>query len=373
MKVLTGYNQDIQRFIIPNTCTTEKKDKVMDTIRETVNKAGKSFEKLFPQKTKRNQAMDYILFLVSGTGICKVSAKKIAEKAGCSVRTVSDAVKNLKETGEIIVAGLADGDNKYVFVYKKHPNFQQILKEVFFIDELPAEEADESEDHTENDSIAEPVAEVIAEQVAEPKNSETLDTVSVEGGKTSSNCNNFFNSFNSFKQERNIIKDSIENEYKEAVQDQKTKEYRDTYYTNEHQHNVHGYIVDENNNIHAEIKSNASVIGLRVGSNATSKNELKAIQTVHKIDAFIRRGGVVHDGVPALFTKVYQHGLQMWEYEKQYKQKKALLKDSQGEISVRSVPLWNWLEDDGQAPAYHSALPKNVSATKKELDEMGVF
>ena len=88
--------------------------------------------------------------LLSGNGICKISAETLADKANCSVRTVTDTVRALKQTGEILVAGLADGKNKYVFVLKTHPNFTTILKEVFYIN-------------------AYQIAERTAEQVAEQK------------------------------------------------------------------------------------------------------------------------------------------------------------------------------------------------------------
>lgn len=44
------------------------------------------------------------------------------------------AVHELKETNEVVVAGLADGKNKYVFVLKMPPNFLVIINEVFYID-----------------------------------------------------------------------------------------------------------------------------------------------------------------------------------------------------------------------------------------------
>ena len=62
---------------------------------------------------------------------------------------MTDTVRALKQTGEILVAGLADGKNKYVFVLKTHPNFT-IMKEVFYIN-------------------ANQIAERTAEQVAEQK------------------------------------------------------------------------------------------------------------------------------------------------------------------------------------------------------------
>ncbi|MCQ6307705.1 cytosolic protein, partial [Bacillus cereus] len=76
---------------------------------------------------------------------------------------------------EIVVAGLADGKNKYVFVLKMHSNFTTIMKEIFYIN-------------------TEQIAELNAGQVAEQKNDETLETVRIETEKTSSNYNNSINS-----------------------------------------------------------------------------------------------------------------------------------------------------------------------------------
>ncbi|MGQ0423241.1 cytosolic protein, partial [Bacillus sp. HC-Mk] len=118
-----------------------------------------------------------------------------------SDRTVNATVRALKETGEVIVAGLADGKNKYVFVLKMHPNFTAIMKEVFYID-------------------TEQIAELNAGQVAEQKNTKAIEAVGLETEKTSSNYNNSINSFNSLKQEKNndrvSLIESIENELKES-------------------------------------------------------------------------------------------------------------------------------------------------------------
>ncbi|PEQ44395.1 cytosolic protein, partial [Bacillus cereus] len=115
----------------------------------------------------------------------------------CSIRTVNSAVRALKATGEIVVGGLADGKNKYVFVLKMHPNFTTIMKEVFYID-------------------TEQIAELNAEQVAEQENAETVEAVSLDDEKTISNYNNSINSFHSLKQEKNndrvSLMESIENE-----------------------------------------------------------------------------------------------------------------------------------------------------------------
>jgi Mn-dependent DtxR family transcriptional regulator len=371
MKVLTAYNQDVQKFLI-GRCTTKKKDNILDAIEKTVFEAGKSFSKLFPPSTKRKQVMDKILFLLSGSGICKVSAKTLAETIGCSIRTVSDAVKNLKETGEVLVGGLADGENKYVFVYKQHQNFQQILKEVFFIDELPVEEI---QDHVEKEEIAEP----IAEQVAELSNTETFDTVSTNTEKASSNYNNFFKSFNSLKQEKNnyieSITDEIESELKEASSDKKKELERiNTYYVNEYQEMLYHTI--KAGEYHPAIKENASILGLRVGSNATRNMFTCALQSVIKIHKFLLSGGTISDSVPALFSRIYKDKVKTICSDK----KRNTGKSEVSEVYSRKLICYNWLEEDRSDVITPEAPIKpffyqleEISATNEELDEMGIF
>ena len=41
--------------------------------------------------------MHHIIYMLSGNGICKISAETLASKAGCSVRTVNTAVHALKQ------------------------------------------------------------------------------------------------------------------------------------------------------------------------------------------------------------------------------------------------------------------------------------
>ena len=177
MLKLTAYNQDVQRYLQGGKSTRLRKATIIDIIQESVLATGKSFDKLFPNKSKRKAVMDEIIFYLSGSGICKVAAETLAKNTEASVRTVYDAVKKLKETGEILVGGLADGKNKYIFVLKSHPNFKEILREVFFIDELPVEKQPEDpvdpkpetepkvpvEDPSKNNHIAEHNAVEIAE------------------------------------------------------------------------------------------------------------------------------------------------------------------------------------------------------------------
>ncbi|MBG9579432.1 cytosolic protein, partial [Bacillus thuringiensis] len=151
MKKLTAYNADIQKYMQQNRLSSQKKNEIMNAMRKRIDDMNQSFESLFPSRSKRKDVMDHIIYMLSGNGICKIAAETLADKADCSVRTVNAAVRALKQTGEILVAGLADGKNKYVFVLKMHPNFTTIMNEVFFIN-------------------TEQIAERNAGQVAEQKN-----------------------------------------------------------------------------------------------------------------------------------------------------------------------------------------------------------
>ncbi|PEQ44714.1 cytosolic protein, partial [Bacillus cereus] len=174
-------------------------------------------------------------------------------------------------------------------VLKTHPHFTTIMKEVFYID-------------------ADQIAELTAKQVAEQKNAETVEAVSLEDEKTSSNYNNSINSINSFhslKQEKNndrvSLMESIENELQEAQNDaQKEFERIHTYYVNEYQEMMYHTI--KAGTYHPTLKTNASIIGLRVGSNCDKNLFLLAFNALGKVDKFLKNNGTLTDSVQALFT-----------------------------------------------------------------------
>ncbi|MGE8078108.1 cytosolic protein [Peribacillus loiseleuriae] len=273
-RLYTAYNKDVQKYMTGNKLSSSRKSIIIEYIEKMVVIAGESFERLFPNRSKKKDVMDHIIYLLSGNGICKIAATTLADKADCSVRTVNAAVSALKITGEILVAGLADGKNKYVFVLKSHENFKTILKDVFYIN-----------------------AEQVAGQVAEQGSSESLVAVSVKGEKTSSNSNSSIIS----KQEKDIIKHSIESELNSATKE--TEKDLIQYYVNPFQKMLYDTI--NANNYHVELKSNAAVLGLRLGSNATKAYLNMALQAVFKIDRFLACGSTVDESIPAMFTKSY--------------------------------------------------------------------
>ncbi|HEF1854872.1 MULTISPECIES: cytosolic protein [Bacillus] len=358
MKKLTAYNADVQKYMQRNRLSTQKKYEIMDTLRKRVDDTNQSFESLFPSRSKRKDVMDHIIYLLSGNGICKISAETLADKADCSVRTVTDTVRALKQTGEILVAGLADGKNKYVFVLKMHPNFTTIMKEVFYID-------------------ANQIAERTAEQVAEQKNSETVEAVSLKDEKTSSNYNNSINSFNSLKQEKNNDKvslmESIEIELKEVQNDaQKEFERIHTYFVNEYQEMMYHTI--KAGTYHPALKINASIIGLRVGSNCDENLFRLAFNALGKIDRFLKNNGILTDSIQALFTKVYTTNIKLSRIPK-----KTNIGPSDVHNQESSFIFYNWLNDTGSKEPSTKTIDGSLAPgvyykiSKEEADEMGLY
>ncbi|MFQ6340943.1 cytosolic protein [Bacillus sp. AF62] len=350
MKKLTAYNADVQKYMQQNRLSSQKKNEIIDDIRNHINDTNQSFESLFPSRSKRKDVMDYIIYLLSGNGICKISAETLASKADCSVRTVTDTVRALKQTGEILVAGLADGKNKYVFVLKTHPNFTIIMKEVFYLD-------------------TDQIAELHAKQVAEQKNHEPLEAVSLETEKTSSNYNNSSNSLHTVKQEKNndiaSLIESIESEFEESQNDaQKEFERIHTYYVNEYQEMMYHTI--KGGTYHPTLKANASIIGLRVGSNCDKSLFHLAFNALSKIDRFLKNNGILTDSVQALFTKVYSDNIKLSRMPKKHHTGSSNIHNTKTPII-----FYNWLEDTGtkesSAKTMDSSFVPSVYYKAKEI------
>ncbi|MCQ6306711.1 cytosolic protein, partial [Bacillus cereus] len=208
-------------------------------------------------------------------------------------------------------------------------------------------------------------------------NDETLETVRIETEKTSSNYNNSINSFNSLKQEKNNDKvslmESIEIELKEAQNDfQKEFERIHTYFVNEYQEMMYHTI--KAGTYHPILKTNASIIGLRVGSNCDENLFHLAFNALGKIDRFLKNNGILTDSVQALFTKVYTTNIKLSRMPK---------KTNTGPSNVHnqesSFIFYNWLEDTGsKEPAtktIDSSLVPGVyyKISKEESDEMGLY
>ncbi|MEA1853035.1 cytosolic protein [Cytobacillus sp. OWB-43] len=334
--IITAYNYDIQKYMEGQRLSTKVKNSLLDQLKDMLNKAGESFYKLFPRNTKRTEVLDSIMYLLSGNGICKIESKTLANKVGCSVRTVYTAVRHLKESGLVLVAGLADGQNKYVFVLKSHPDFKKIMQEVFYIDDLSEIETGENVPAAVSsvDQNAEPIAEQVAGHIAELGNAETVGIQGVEGTNPSFNLI----SLNINKQENKIyIQNAIENELAETTDHQKELEQINTYYVNDLQHKLFNEL--KYGQYHQQLKDSASIIGLRVGSNCKRTHYITALQAVIKINKFLLADGTVRESIPAMFTRIYRDIKRVREVKKQ----KPRVREP--EERTRTLPFYNWLDE----------------------------
>src|SRR5699024_2381152 len=242
--LLTAYNQDVQIYI--ENGNKQIKKEIIQELKEDALQNGINFNRLFPSGSKRLKVLDEIIFMLSGGGICKISRNKLAENTGSSIRLVSDVVKGIKQLDLIIVGGLADGKNKYIFVYKNHTDYQEILKNVFYVNEI--KEAPEATN-----------AHQIAQQIAQQENAESVDMTATDGDKLGSNNDNS----TIFRHDKDIIRQSIENDVKQSVnQDARIEDY----VSNPYQKLLYENIIS-NKHINVRIKEDASVIALRAGSN----------------------------------------------------------------------------------------------------------
>lgn len=131
---LTAYYQDIQKFIRTSEKVLITKNAIYAEIEHKAHSMGESIHTMFPRK--QGDVLDKIIAHTKSTGIWTIGREKLAERTGCSVRTVANAVRSIKDTEMFIVARQAnDHAGKYIFVLKSHPNFKRILRDVFFLSE----------------------------------------------------------------------------------------------------------------------------------------------------------------------------------------------------------------------------------------------
>lgn len=319
---LYASNEDVQRFYRQFPRSTKAKKDILSTMTEKLYNAGKSIHKMFTGMKKG--MLDELAFLLSGSGICTIGTNRLMEKFNASTRTVRSFVKSVKDTGEILVCRQLKGRNAgtYIFVLKSHPNFKRILKEVFFIDELP---------------ISQTNAQQTAHQVAHQKNAESLEPVGLEGENQSPNLLNSFIS----KQEKDIICESTNNDdesikevIKEAIEEDlleaekmKDAERVDRYLSTPQQKAIHSqiHILFVNNPL---ITSHASIFVLR----ASHKLSVGAMfRSLMKLDKELKSNNNI-GSISAYFSKLY---------------KDALINDSivEEDDNRKIVPFYNWLDE----------------------------
>lgn len=314
MKTLTVTNKRVQFYL---TYSTEKpgtalKKQRLKQLEGELEKQNIMIDELFP--AKQLQVLDYLLYITSGTGIAKVGAERIAEKCGCSVRTVYSAVKALKQTNEFIVARLIKsrgGAGKYVLVDKKHSHFNEIMAEVFM---LSAEK------------IAQLNTEQIAEQSAPKNTAEHLMYQSFGGNNKTSNLNNYL------KHTKEIyISESIKNEIEK--ENNNCKEYLLEYTSNSYQIGLYDFLT--NFPLPKSMDEIKGLLALRIGSNATIKTFTRAKSLIVEMAKRIQNG-YQYENIIAAFTtglaKAMQYDIPIEFVEEKTQDKK-----------VSSVKFYDWL------------------------------
>lgn len=276
---MTAYNQDIQRYI--EKPSTNRTKTIIQAIKEQALAEGLNFNRLFPANTKRYKVLDTVVYMASVGGICKIQSGKLAEKVGAKVRTVKDAVKNIKQLDCFLVGGMADGHNKYVFVYKHHPNYQEILANVFFVDE--------------NEVTAHPTA----QQIAQRESAASVDVTSIEGSKT----HPIPNYLSISKQEKEYIRNSVEKELQGTKDNEQQEQKRvQEYCTNPYQKMLYDFL--KSNFTNTRIREDAAIIALRAGSNMDLKAYQVACKVMDNID-FKLHIQTEMTSIPAVFQKMY--------------------------------------------------------------------
>lgn len=310
MKTLTVTNKRVQFYLTYSTEKpgTARKKQRLKQLEGELEKQNIMIDELFP--AKQLQVLDYLLYITSGTGIAKVGAERIAEKCGCSVRTVYSAVKALKQTNEFIVARLIKsrgGAGKYVLVDKKHSNFNEIMAEVFMLS-------------------AEKVAQLNSEQFAEQNKSQPLGTHGVEGNKTTSNLNNYL------KHTKEIyISESIKNEIEKENND--SKEYLLEYASNSYQIALYDFLMDFP--LPKSMDGIKATLALRIGSNATIKTFTKAKNLIVEMAKRIQNG-YQYENIVAAFTRGLAKAMQ-------YDVPIEFIEEKTQDKKVSNVKFYDWL------------------------------
>jgi len=84
---------------------------------------------------KQRKVVEYIFYLTSGVGLAIIGKDDLAKNCEVSTRTVLSAVKSLKQHGDVLLARMLSPTTGrlgiYIFIDKKHKNYEEILREVF--------------------------------------------------------------------------------------------------------------------------------------------------------------------------------------------------------------------------------------------------
>lgn len=279
--MLLAYNEKVQEYnAAPDR--TYKKNR-LSSLMNAVQAAGHVFERLFTFAKKH--VLDEIIYLLSGSGICKIGGEALAKKCGVSIRTVRAAVAAMKKTGEFEVGRLAtDHAGKYIFVDKAHENYEWIMHDVFGVEVAQA-----------------PLS---ARQDAPLQNAESLAGVSVND---ENDALNGFNSFNLLKQanKNNNITDEMapETDGKESEQERKNLE------TFAEPSQLAFYdAIKKDEELSDRIKDEAYGLALALGDTERIDVEL-ALDKVRRIHADMQSHLWIETSVRAVFAKSYREAL----------------------------------------------------------------
>lgn len=311
MKTLTAYNEDVQKFVAPPN--KKYKESRLATLLETIYDAAvQSVRKLFTPAIKR--VVDEIIYLSSGSGICKIGAEALGERCGYSTELVYKAVSALKKTGGFTVARLADGHaGKYIFVDNAHDNFELIMREVFY---LPMSEIEspnncqETSHGTELDTSLENCSEPTA-----PSDSSDFigpiyfsSNISFSLKQVSNNYNNNAPTCMATKELESEELKALQDEIESASVENNSREYLEQYATNDMQLKFYDLITLFDGLYPAQIIDNACTLALRLGSDCTKERYARAKDLIHSIAMQIANGETHFENVVATFTGALQKG-----------------------------------------------------------------
>lgn len=326
MTTLNAYDEKVQAFITIHKTESQKNysNERMQLFKVAEQDKGLIFEATYPKK--QYEVVTQLLIMLAQTGITKISAEKLAEKADCSVRTITTVVNKLKKDTQIIVARLkssSKNNGHYIFVDKNHANFKAIMREVFMLD---------------NSSIAE----LNAEQIAEQKNAENVDTSMVEDEKNGSK------GFKGFKRHTKDINKYISSADKISVVEKieaepiKTKDeqqkYIEEYATCLAQKQLFKMIHDIKDMMLPCIIEQSHKIALRIGSNAEWKDVVMARDVLLTITENTK--DYVFKDVPNSKTIVATFTERL-----NYKRTHNVPVATKEVTTVKIAPFYNWLEE----------------------------
>lgn len=317
--MLTCFNEDLQRFNGRMRFNKQHKQEIIDSIENKMYAMGKSFRKLFTPK--KREVLDEIAYLLTGSGICTIGTDKLMQKCGIKSRTtVVEAVKAMKESGDILVCRLANNHaGKYVFVLKTHPNFEEIMEQVFHIHPTDSFHTVEHQSEHQNEHLG---------------NSKVVDTLSMNQENSSSIYSISFNLLNLLKQDSIYnIANYIDNELLNAKETEQEARRIDEYLS-KRQKAFYEQIKD-NEDLLPAIRENASLIALRISKNYYTGLVQKSL---YKMNEQLKLGKLI-ESIPAYFVEccnnVVKKRIDKCEIELE-------------SVTTRRKPapqFYNWLED----------------------------